>query len=252
MSLIEIVYFANLFVNRPHGHDLIKEQLTDLVITGLLDQGATLHIVLSVPRDYNYIGLQSTLSRLFRKNHRVFPNIIHENCHEYPGIQMVYRLAQQNPLRSHYILYFHSKSMTRFKGKREHIERALHSTVIVPWRKVLEIFQNNPSIDKIGSSCSNHGWIWWNYWWVRASYIVHMENPIKTDRRHYYEEWLSRQLHNPSAQPTDPHRPEERLTNPIYKLSNKNCWGLSNHANPIGSGCDPHGAIAALLKRKKR
>lgn len=242
--MIDIVYFANLFVNRPHGHILIKEQLTDLVHTGLLDIGATLHIVLSTPNDYNYKGFHTTLSKLFHKKHKVQFHIQHENCHEYPGIKLSHNLALQDPSRFHYILYFHSKSMTRFRGKRESIEKSLHSTVIVPWKEVLDIFKTRPTIDKIGSTYSSFGWVWWNYWWVRASYLVSVESPLKTLRRHYYEDWLARCLYDPNIQ--NPSETEKNLNNPIYNISNKNCWSLSD---PKGSACGASDAVAIIKKK---
>lgn len=248
---IQIVYFANIFVNRSHGHILIREQLTDLVKTGLTEI-ATLHIVLSVPSDYNHVNLQSSLTHLFPSTHKVIFHICHESCHEFPGIQLVYQLALKSPSRQDIILYFHSKSITRFKGRRENVEIMLHSTVVAPWKKVLGIFMDHPSIDKIGSTCSTNGWIWWNYWWVRASYVASVENPIKTARRYYYEDWLSRRLINPAKQSMDPLRPEEdRENRQIYNISNANCWGLSHKMDFVGRGCKPPEAIAFLLRRRR-
>lgn len=242
--MIDIVYFANLFVNRSHGHILIKEQLTDLIHTGLLDRGATLHIVLSTPYDYNHKMFKNTLSTLFHKQHKVQFYIQHDDCHEYPGISLAHHLALQDPSCSHFVLYFHSKSITRFRGKRECIEKSLHSTVIVPWKRVLDVFKIHPTIDKIGSTYSPLGWIWWNYWWSRASYLARVETPIKTPRRHYYEDWLSRCLYDPNIQ--NPPETEKNLHNSIYNISNKNCWSLSD---PKGPACGAHEAVAKI-KRK--
>lgn len=217
---VQIVYFANLFVNPSHGPQLVQEQMKDLVSTGLL-RVATLHIVLSVPDGYDPT-IQEKVSQSFHPSHKVVFHIHHENCHEYPGIQLAHDLAYANGSPHHYILYFHSKGITRFYGERDIFEVALHKTVIAPWDRVLNIFQDHPHIDKVGSTSSKTGWIWWNYWWARASYLVHVETPIKTRRRHYYEDWLSRVLADPQKN--------------TYLFTNKNCWSLSAPDQPIGKG----------------
>lgn len=221
---VDVVYFANLFVNREFGNDLIQQQISDLVETGLL-QVATLHIVLSCPTNYPY---QSIVQQILEKTIlQVKFHINHENCHEFPGIMLVYQLALQTHSRSHFILYFHAKGITRFKGEREPVEKALHSIVISPWKKILKLFKNHPTIDKVGSTFSKQGWIWWNYWWARATYIAQLESPIKTTRRHYYEDWLCRVLIRPYTPLSEKRKEEDKDNAYVYNLSSDNCWGLS-------------------------
>jgi hypothetical protein len=234
---INIVYFANLFVNRTHGLLLIEKQMKDLVATGLLDV-STLHIVLSVPVKFNPTIKQRVYeSAAFLPSHNVIFHINNEDCHEYPGIQLVHALASANNSPNHYLLYFHSKGITRFRGERELVERNLHKTVIAPWKHVLEIFETHPTIDKIGSSASDAGWIWWNYWWARASYLFHVEIPIKTERRYYYEDWLSRYVKDPLKD--------------IYHQTNKNCWSLSAPKKHVGIGYTIKEAVSLLVNPSK-
>jgi hypothetical protein len=54
----------------------------------------------------------------------------------------------------------------------------------------------------VGISCGGNGWIWYNFWWARSSHIACLEQPIITERRHYYEDWLGRFL---SPKDTDSH-----------------------------------------------
>lgn len=244
---ISIVYFANLFVNPVHGHQLIIEQMTDLVHTGLLSQISHIHIVLSVPSSYNTTFL--TIKLTYMLGQKVVFHKNNEDCYEYPGIQLVYSLANQNHSSTHYILYFHSKSMSRYKGVREEFEKSLHSTVIAPWKHVLSIFNNHPSIDKIGWSASEYGFMWYNYWWVRSSYIVKVESPVKTSRRHYYEDWLCRVLLDKNGN-NDPNRPEKCFQLNLYRHSDSNCWSLSYKKNNIGHGYDYIKAPPELLYKK--
>lgn len=230
---LTIVYFANLFVNPIYGSQLIREQLRDLSHTAIM---CPLHIVLSVPLSWDKTLLEDLRNILYMFT--IFFHIEHEDCFEYPGIRKVYSLATTNPSSSHYILYFHSKSMSRYQGVREDFEQTLHSTVIVPWKKVLAIFYSHPTIDKIGWSASGFGFIWYNYWWARASYLSTIESPVKTPRRHYYEDWLCRVLLDQTQHEIDPLRPEKCFQPFLYRHQDSNCWSLSFPNNPIGHGID--------------
>lgn len=250
--LVTIVYFANLYVNPKYGHLLILEQMKDLIKTGLLEH-AILYILISVP-SYPYFEHLDKIYNLFDTSfvrHRVIFQINHENCHEYPGIKMIHQLALENPSHKHYLLYFHSKSISRFKGIRDDpVEKALFTTVIKNWKHVLNIFRKYPYIDKIGSTSSPKGFIWWNYWWARASYLQWVESPIKTDRRYYYEDWLCRVISNPRSADTNPYRKELSLFEKNnYLLTDENCWGLSNDNNKIGNGTEDVILVGHLLMK---
>jgi len=245
---ISIVYFANLFVNPSYGPRLIREQLMDLITTGVARM-SRVHIVLSVPEDFDHSSFQNMLTLLFQKEYRTLIfHINNDNCHEYPGIQRVHSLALEEPSSCHYILYFHSKGITRFHGRRERTERALHSTVIAPWKDILQIFETHPQIDKVGSSASTGGWIWWNYWWARASYLVQVEKPVKTERRHYYEDWLCRVFVHPEDHQTSSSQQENCFQTDLYRHDTTNCWSLSIHDQPIGEGCEPQEAQRILVE----
>ena len=43
------------------------------------------------------------------------------------------------------------------------------------------------------------GWIWFNFWWARASYLKKLVEPVRSTRRHYYEDWLGRLTPDPST-----------------------------------------------------
>lgn len=209
---INIVYFANLYSNPTHGVQLVKQQLQDIIDTGLVNI-STVHIVLSMPR-HRVPSVRERIYSLFYAHHRVLFHINNEDCDQYPGLQLVYSLSVVNKyFSSSYVLYFHSKGIAEYRGKRQYIEKALHKTVIQPWRKVLEIFESHPRIDKIGSSFSQKGCVWFNYWWARASYLAKLEPPFKTTNHDYYEEWLSYVLKDPYKN--------------IILFNNKNCWALS-------------------------
>lgn len=228
---INIVYFANFFENPTYGIQLVKHQLKDLVDTGLLSV-ATLHLVFSTPT-YQIAPIRKTLSSLFHRSHNIFFHFNHEDCYIYPGIQLVYSLSVVNNFPFSYILFFYARNMETYRGKREPIEKALHKTVIQPWKHMLKIFDTHPKIDKIGSSASKKGWIWFNYWWARVSYLVKVEPPMKTLNNDYYEQWLSYLLKDPYQD--------------VILFNNKNCWSLSMKKNHVGKWCHKKEAIKLLL-----
>jgi len=113
-----------------------------------------------------------------------------ENEHEYRGILKVWDLGQKHNSDNDIILYFHSKNITRYS---HYIHTNLNS-VIDQYDRAKEIFTIFPTIDKVGNSCGGSGWIWMNFWYVRASCLKTIERPVKTSRRHYYEDWLGRKV----------------------------------------------------------
>lgn len=237
---VQVVYFANLFVNPSRGHKLVLAQLHDLVATGLVEHALLTHVVISIPPRRNTHYILAKIANVFGVFYptKVRAHFNHDDCHEFPGVSLAHSLARQSPLPDHYVLYFHAKGITRFRGRREPVELALHAKVIAPWREVLRILDTNPDVDKVGSSFSSAGWVWWNYWWSRASHLARVETPVLTPRRHYYEDWLARESQDQEGVATT----ERALTPENYVFSPDRCHGL-NHAAP----CDPATAVAVLM-----
>lgn len=75
---------------------------------------------------------------------------------------------------------------------RPPFESWLFNGTIVPWREVIASFQANATIERAGMYPSKLGWVWFNFWWARVSYLKQTVEPVRTARRHYYEDWLGR------------------------------------------------------------
>ena len=90
-------------------------------------------------------------------------------------------------------LYFHSKGLTRNNCYSQN-KNDNYNVILQDQNKIKEIFDLFPQIDKVGYLFGGIGWIWFNFWFARGSYLCGVERPIKTGRRHYYEDWLGRQL----------------------------------------------------------
>jgi hypothetical protein len=217
-----IFYFGNMYINPEHNFKLVREQLQDLIDTKILDRVNTqLSLIFCCPEEKQNILLE-TLNSLFT-GYSFSLQFYSNNNHEYHGIHHVWKCAQENDDPSTVIFYLHSKGITRYHGGgRDFLYLFSHYTVISFWEYILKILEHIPSIDKVGSSCSKDGYIWHNVFFVRSSYVQQLEEPIMTDHRYYYEQWLARRK-KPGVE-YSPNLPEYELTSENYILSHSNCF----------------------------
>jgi hypothetical protein len=184
---ISVVYFA--FVSPAHDWaGLVRAQLQDLVDLGLADH-STVHVCLSMPE-----GDEALLERAVELAISVIPfAVIHRspgNSFEYPGVLRFWQLGAADPSPHHYVLYHHSKGMVNGgQESRSLMNLRLTHSVVDPWRRLIAKFEAEPLLQRAGYAAAPGGWIWFNFFWGRASFIAELVRPIKTDRRHYYEDW---------------------------------------------------------------
>ena len=220
---IGIVYFANLYANPISAHvgmTLVEKQLSAFQETCLVQStGGTVYIVISGPSIFQEeceARLKRWLTIPFRCEYTT------ENCHEYPGILRLWEARRDHEV----LLYFHSKGISRYRSpeaSRDQIERLVFETVVHPWALVLWILRHFVSIEKIGPTCDKNGWIWHNVFWVRGRYLEAIERPVRTTRRHYYEDWLARKVRSPEDLCPE-HEPPFSET--LYDVSYADCWNL--------------------------
>jgi len=121
-----------------------------------------------------------------------------EETFEYNGIRAVWEIGQMlHPGRDDIVFYFHSKGLTHYKTWKEYQESRrygpdLTENILTQVNRTYEVFDLFPEVNKVGSRISHPGFVWYNFWFVRASYLRRVEEPIATTRRHYYEGWLAR------------------------------------------------------------
>jgi len=207
---LHIVYYINCLVNANY-FDWLKNQI-ELVY----NFGGTIYVIAT---------LNQSNEDTFRINCLIlFPNLIIEcnyaNDYEYPGILKVWQLGQINNKHNDIILYFHSKGATHYSSYESN-RNDIYNVILK---------------DKIGYSSGGIGWIWYNFWYARGNYINNLECPLKTTRRHYYEDWLSRVV-NDTSNYSDVERP---LT--YYKNTLESCYGFFTDKQiygNIGSYYDP-------------
>jgi hypothetical protein len=217
-----IFYFGNMYINREHNFKLVSQQLQDLIATKILERVNTeLSLVFCCPDD-----IQDRLVKMLKcvfKQHHFSLHLYSNNNHEYRGIHHVWRCAQENDDPSSVIFYMHSKGITRYNGLcMDWLYIFSYYSMICFWEYILKMLEHVPSINKVGSSCSEEGYIWHNIFFVRSSYVKELEEPIITDNRYYYEQWLGRRK-KPGVE-YSPSLPEYEMTSENYILSYSDCF----------------------------
>jgi hypothetical protein len=207
------VYFAYLDVrgkewNSSRAKALVETQLREVKDIGLTAAVKEFHIVFTC-KDHSILLQARKCIRNILPDPKIHIHIITGNPYEYPGILCVWNVAQRIPVsqrNNSVILYFHSKGMSN--GKKDRIKtdenEMLTRYVIQPWREIVSRFQSDPFLNKAGFAAAEHGWIWYNFWWARASYVANCPEPMLTNRRHYYEDWLGRENNGGFEHKTEP------------------------------------------------
>lgn len=181
---VGIVYYA--FLADDKWKIIVSQQLGELNDTGLLEI-SDLHLVLCGDPGKLASAKQIVAEALPGKRYDLQYTVV--NRFEYPGIKCLYELACQHPERKY--LYFHSKGMVHHSQKgRLPEEVVLFDTVIKPWKKVLQIFEESPHVNKIGFGASYAGFLWSTFMWARGAYLAACQPPVVTSDRYYYESWV--------------------------------------------------------------
>ena len=61
------------------------------------------------------------------------------------------------------------------------------------WQQNIELISRFKSIDKIGILSGGNGWLWFNFWIAKSTYISQLEKP-KKETVLVIEDWLGRFL----------------------------------------------------------
>jgi hypothetical protein len=171
------VYLINCLINNNYFDWLLNQ------INLIKDFGSTIYIIAIISK------LNENLFK--KKVLNFFPNVniicYSENEYEYRGILHVWNLGKIHNKKNDIILYFHSKGLT-YHQSYDSNKNDNYNIILKDINKIKEIFTIFSKIDKVGFSSGGNGWIWYNFWYARGSYINQVEKPIKTNRRHYYED----------------------------------------------------------------
>lgn len=189
---INIVYFA--WINeKKNWQNIIGGQFQDIENSGIL-QNAKNYIIICCENDLLIDSVNLLFENILNnKNYNYNIEFEKINRYEYYGIKKIYELAKIEPDK--YYLYLHSKGIFNYDNinERHSNELTLTKGTVYLYNKVVELFNNNPEITQIGlfpSNGYNKKFIWFNFFWVRGNYLLTCEDPIISDNRYYYENWL--------------------------------------------------------------
>ena len=103
-----------------------------------------------------------------------------ENSFEFPAFKTIYEeahLIDENLLDDTVFMYFHTKGVTTGDKK---LRQKLFKHMIENHEDYIKEFNNNPKLDVASLCPDKKGFGWYNFFWVRASYIKnYWKNPIK-------------------------------------------------------------------------
>jgi len=202
---IYIVYFAYLDVGTDEwatsrAKKLVSHQMQELKDIGLADAAKEIHLVFNAPENNAFNDGSAMILDMAENDMRsILPDMIFHghrgNAYEYEGIKRVWDIAKRIPSAEKHkslVLYFHSKGMSN-GDKHANVRtpsKELSDIVIKPWKDIVARFESDEKINKAGYAASDTGFMWINFWWARASYLIHCPRPIITQERHHYEGWL--------------------------------------------------------------
>jgi hypothetical protein len=198
---IILVWHLAINEHNPNSDKIISGQINDLKHSGILDH-SILYISLMCENNIVVNNYYHSLKRDFINNNVVI--ITHsKNLYEYQAIKLMHVLSYF--YSKSIFLYFHTKGMffNNFpqdlnSDKRHTYENALTKYTIYPYKTILNIFNNNSHINKIGlfPTPDPYSFIWFNFFWIRASYLQFCNEPEKPSHinnpniRYTYETWI--------------------------------------------------------------
>lgn len=183
---IKIVYYV--FINKDRDWKFIVESQINEIINSNILSISKLYLVVC---DEHNITSKSYFDNLL-KDYNYEIDFQKENLFEYYGIKKLHELAIEDPNKIY--LYFHTKGMVFHDKnlKRNLIEKYLTQNTLNNYSKALELFKYNTNINKIGMFPAP-GYIWYNFFYVRGTYLSICNKPKITNDRFYYEEYLFRE-----------------------------------------------------------
>ena len=245
---VRVVYYVNTKINE-HYNTWIEHQLSILLQGPQSIHVKELYIVADAVSCTDETNLHNSAEEVKAKQKKTTVKL---ECHdtgteelfEYNGIHKLWEIGQTFRGRHDVSIYFHSKGITRARTWDEYIITQggrnglanLTSNVFSQMDRVLEAFSLFPFVNVVGWDCSKGGFVWYNFFYARGSYLRTVEEPIATKRRHYYEDWLRRAGLEPQQIKVAPNgastTTKERPKSSYPPLPGGHCYGLAADFDP--------------------
>ncbi len=221
----KIIFFINCHVNKKYD-SLLNLYLDDFKESGIenRDNVKLIFVVVGNPEDYLRVRkyIEVKLPGMFNdyegkdrltsyQSERIEFRVFDNSNYEHKGLEAVWKEAQSSD-DDDLITYTHCRGISHqrqhhpeMNGSREVFSEIVSKYIILSNSDMEQIFVDNPSINRVGVGQSPGGWMWFNFWIAKASYLKKKERPLEYpvlskdmskyfDRfakdRHYYEAWL--------------------------------------------------------------
>lgn len=199
-----LVYYGFIYPKREHWLELIRQQLDEFNCNGIAARADRIYVSLAVEgtSESNKAAAElvnRTITAVQELHPRAIFDVTLENRYEYPGLRRIWDYAQhiltEKEAHNTIILYSHSKGMfntylPHFHAARVPLEIKLFHATFDRWDEVLQMFASRPQLNKVGCFPAQEGHVWFNMFYVRASYVQGLVNPTIAKDRFYYEHWL--------------------------------------------------------------
>ena len=178
---IKIVYFAYLIPDK--WLPIVEEQLDSLKSLELYNESS--NIYMTVISDDNQLTILKKL--LADKYSKVeINNVFQDNVYEYPGLKTIYQIAEDDD--DTLLIYFHSKGMT---SNQHETRKYLFKYTFENYKDYVKEFEYNKHLEVAGAIPHENGFIFFNFFWARSSYVRnYCEKPIVSDNRYIWEVWI--------------------------------------------------------------
>ena len=182
---IKIVYFAYLIPGK--WLPIVEEQLDSLKKLELYNEATNIYMSV-ISDDYELATLKKLLADKYSKVE--MKNIFQDNVYEYPGLKTIYQIAEDDD--NTLLIYFHSKGMT---SNQHETRQYLFKYTFENYKDYINEFEYNKHLEVAGAIPHENGFIFFNFFWARSSYVRnYCENPIVSDNRYIWEVWIGNEF----------------------------------------------------------
>jgi hypothetical protein len=199
-----LVYYGYIYPKREHWLDLMRQQLDEFNCNGIARRAERIFVSLAVDTaSESNKAAAELVNTTIAAIQAILPtatfDITLENRFEYPGLRRIWDYAQHLTMESDahntVFVYSHSKGMfntylPHFHAARVPLEIKLFHATFDRWDEALRMFAAHPTLNKAGCFPAEQGHVWFNMFYVRASYVQGLVNPTIAKDRFYYEHWL--------------------------------------------------------------
>jgi len=191
---IKIVYFVYVF--QEIWKDIVQEQLGQLEKTELYQIADEIIITANCDNEQEE-GFREFINANWPKIQ--IQTIDDKNNFEYVGIKKIWDISQD--CEDCLILYFHTKGTTHKKNKYnintpsqpKNIRKILFDNTILNYKQYLTEFEKNKKLNIGGTFIDKTGISWYNFFWVRSSFVKYnLIFPEIQESRYYWEEWIGK------------------------------------------------------------